>query len=670
MRRTILFLLTATLVAVSAIPAASAQEQPPALVYISWDGTPGVLADRLLAEGRMPNLQRLVDSGAYIPRTQGNWPSITPPGHAALWTGAYSSVNGIGISIPDVLTPEEADGARPATRYGPVNAFGPNPFSAENLLVEPVWVTAARNGRTTTAVSVTHASPFEMYTTDDYVSSQGAHAFGDFGDELLLADPYRTSALPPKAETVTPAETDAGGWEHVPAWPDATFRAFRLGGTPDEADEEIVLHGLAIAPDGQTFTHVALDSDRDYETAQVLRDTPFANDASQLSGPLRYSDCAGEDNCVTGYAHLRLTDLADDGSAVTLWRTYLRELVDYTTDPSRIDEWIANGGAFTGNGATLPPIDELPALPSVYGEIAFQVNEYSFDNLVHEIQRDSADLYFSYSPYPDEWMHQLYGYTLTDGPAYTPRRAAVASGYINAMMSNLDDHLGEVIDELERSGRDWNIVLSTDHGFEPQYHSLYPARALRDAGLTVIDANGTLDASRTKAFYAGSGVIRVNRRGVYAGGIVGKIPGKRDYTDVIGQVRQALLRVRGVDGERVVKRVVRSKRFRREGVGGPHGGELHIVLYPNRGYYWASDLAPAGAPVIEANTSGGGWHGNRVVGNPSMQGFAVLGGDQFADGVVIRRARSIDLTPTAAAAVSITPAEHWRGRVLRAALDE
>jgi len=237
-------------------------------------------------------------------------------------------------------------------------------------------------------------------------------------------------------------------------------------------------------------------------------------------------------------------------------------------------------------------------------------------------------------------------------------------------MSNLDDHLGEVIDELERSGRDWNIVLSTDHGFEPQYHSLYPARALRDAGLTVIDANGTLDASRTKAFYAGSGVIRVNRRGVYAGGIVGKIPGKRDYTDVIGQVRQALLRVRGVDGERVVKRVVRSKRFRREGVGGPHGGELHIVLCPNRGYYWASDLAPAGAPVIEANTSGGGWHGNRVVGNPSMQGFAVLGGDQFADGVVIRRARSIDLTPTAAAAVSITPAEHWRGRVLRAALDE
>lgn len=670
MRRTILFLLVATLVAASAIPAASAQRRAPALVYISWDGTPGMLVDRLLAQGQMPNLQRLADSGAYIPRTLGNWPSITPPGHAALWTGAYSSVNGIGISIPDVLTREEAGGTEPDTRYGPVTAFGPSPFSAENLLVEPIWVTAARDRRTTTAVSVTHASPFELYTTDDYVSSQGARAFGDYSDELLLADPYRTSALPPKTATVAPRKTHARGWENVPAWPNATFRAFTLGGTPDRGDEEIVLHGLAVAPGGETFTHVALDAARDYETAQIVRDTPFANDASQLSGPLRYSDCAGEDNCVTGYAHLRLTDLAEDGSALTLWRTYLRDLSDYTTDPSRIDEWIANGGAFTGNGATLPPIDELPPLPSVYGEIAFQVNEYSFDNLVYEIQRDSADLYFSYSPYPDEWMHQLYGYTVSDGPAYTPRRAAVASGYINAMMAALDDHLGEVIDELERSGRDWNIVLSTDHGFEPQYHSLFPARALRDAGLTVTDENGTVDASRTTAFYAGNGVIRVNRKSVYAGGIVGKVPGKRDYTDVIARVRRALLRVRGVDGERIVERVVRSKRFRKEGVGGRHGGELHIVLLPNRGYYWASDLGPVGAPVVEANTSGGGWHGNRVVGNSSMQGFAVLGGDQFADGVVIRRASSIDLTPTAAAAVGIPPAEHWRGHVLKATLSD
>jgi len=53
-----------------------------------------------------------------------------------------------------------------------------------------------------------------------------------------------------------------------------------------------------------------------------------------------------------------------------------------------------------------------------------------------------------------------------------------------------------------------------------------------------------------------------------------------------------------------------------------------------------------------------------------MQGFAVLGGDQFADGVTIERARSLDLNPTTAAAVGIHPAKHWRGNVLEDALSD
>jgi len=662
----ILILLLAMLVPSGALQATAADERPPTLVYITWDGTQGVLVDRLLAEGRMPNLQRLMDSGAYVPRTIGNWPSITPAGHAAVYTGAYSSVNGISTNMPDVLTEEEA-GGEPETRYGPVTAYGPSPFSAENLLVEPIWVTAARDGRTTTAVSVTHASPFEMYTTDDYVSSQGAHAFGDFSNELLLSDPYRTSALPPESVTVAPTETEAPGWENVPAWPDATFRAFTVGGDPADY-EDVVLHGLAVAPDGETYTHVALSTERDYETAEIVRDTPFANDASQLSGPVRYTACPDDDgDCLTGYAHFRLTELADDGSSLTLWRTFLRDLTGYTTDPSRIDEWIANGGAFTGNAVTLPEIDGLPELPNVYGEIAFQVNEYFFDNLVYEIERDSADVYFSYSPYPDEWLHRLYGYTFEDGPLYTPARAALAWSYIDTMMTRLDDHLGDVMSALKRSDRDWNLVLTTDHGFEPEYYSFYPARALRDAGLTVTDDAGNVDPSRTKVFYAGNGVVRVNLKGVYAGGIVKR----SNYDNVVAAARRVLRSIRGFDGERIVKRVVYSKNYRREGLGGPHGGELHLVLFPTRGYYWAGDLGAEGEPLVDENTGGyTGWHGNRVRRNELMKGFAVLGGDQFADGVVIPQARSIDLTPTAAAAVGIQPADHWRGRVLRAALDD
>jgi len=285
--------------------------------------------------------------------------------------------------------------------------------------------------------------------------------------------------------------------------------------------------------------------------------------------------------------------------------------------------------------------------------------------LAYEIERDSADLYFSYSPYPDEWMHRLYGYTVENGPLYTPERAALATSYLHAIAANLDQHLGEVAEELEQSGRDWNIVLSTDHGFEPEYYSFYPARALRDAGLTVTDEDGNVDPTRTKVFYAGDGVLRVNLEGLYAGGIVAQ----DEYRTVADRARRALLGIRGLNGERIVKQVVQSDLYKRGGLGGPHGGQLHLRTFPNRGYYWSSELGPAGAPLVDRNTGGySGWHGNRVRGNRSMKGFAVLAGHQFADGVTIARARSVDLTPTAAAAVAIPAASHWSGRVLKNAL--
>ncbi|CAA9265424.1 MAG: hypothetical protein AVDCRST_MAG93-2386, partial [uncultured Chloroflexia bacterium] len=72
-----------------------AQPRPPVLVFISWDGSPGWVIERLLGEDKLPNLQRLADQGVYLKRTVGNWPSVTAAGHAAVFTGAYGNVNGV-----------------------------------------------------------------------------------------------------------------------------------------------------------------------------------------------------------------------------------------------------------------------------------------------------------------------------------------------------------------------------------------------------------------------------------------------------------------------------------------------------------------------------------------------------------------------------------------------
>src|SRR5437870_3531990 len=64
-------------------------------IIVSWDGAANWVVDRLLAEGRLPNVARLAKMGVRAEYCTPAYPSKTFPGHAALWTGAYGDVNGI-----------------------------------------------------------------------------------------------------------------------------------------------------------------------------------------------------------------------------------------------------------------------------------------------------------------------------------------------------------------------------------------------------------------------------------------------------------------------------------------------------------------------------------------------------------------------------------------------
>ena len=257
-----MFLRPFVVLFIAILSVASAQPSAtPTLVYISWDGSPGWVIERLLDEGKLPNLQRLADEGVYVKRTVGNWPSVTAAGHAAVFTGAYGNVNGItGNGVP--LAPFDEHVIGEDTTSG---------FSADNLLAEPAWIAAARQGRNVAALSVTQTSPFEMFTSEDYVSPQGAPAFGDYSDELFMVDPYgavnaSAGILSASEADIALTETDAAEWANLPG--EGPYRAFALG------DGEDALPGLLLASGGETFDTMVLSRDRDYESATVLEAAP------------------------------------------------------------------------------------------------------------------------------------------------------------------------------------------------------------------------------------------------------------------------------------------------------------------------------------------------------------------------------------------------------------
>lgn len=632
---------------------AAAQGRPPALVYISWDGSPGWVIERLLGEGKLPNLERLAGEGVYVKRTVGNWPSLTAAGHASVFTGAYGNINGItGNGVP--LAPFDQHALGEGTTSG---------FSADNLLAEPVWVTAARQGREVAALSVTQTSPFEMFTSDDYRSPQGAPAFGSYRDRLFMVDPYgavnaSAGVIRASEADLELAETDAAAWTNLPS--EGPYRAFTLGDGPD------ALPGLLLSGEGGAFDTMVLSRNRDYAAATVLEAAPLANTTEHVSAPVRLT--LGEDS---GWTRLRLGSVADDGSDFELWHSALSDLEGNLTDPSLLEPLQQAAGSVAGNGVYLPPFPDAPPLPNGYGEMAFVVNEWFFNGLVWAIERDLADVYASYSPYPDEWFHNFYGYLVGEVPGANAALEAKAWSYAEAILGDLDRHLGRVLDALEASGRPWNVVMFTDHGFNAASKVVYPNRILAESGLLTLDAEGVPVPGETLALYGleSAGGVHLNTlpdvgRSVQRGGTITAA----GYDRAVARVRGALLGARDPEtGSPVIIEVHRADAQAENGLGGPHGADLYLELAP--GYYWSSD-ANAGPAVEASEPFTTGVHGLPTLGNDALLGYAVLGGDGFADGVVAERARSTVLTPTAMRAVGLEPPADATGGVQRGWLND
>lgn len=650
----VMFAVLVALLALVITPVVAQEDELPIVVYISWDGSAGWVVERLLERGQLPNLQRLVAEGVYVRRAMGNFPSVTAPGHAAVFTGAYGNVNGVTANgIPNA----------PYSEY-PLGSCCVSGFRSSNLLVEPIWITAARSGWQSSLISVTQSGPFEMYTSDDFVSPQGAPSFGDFSDNLFITDPYESRLARPAPLTgggeeiaiETAADSDVSAWSNLPEG--AAFRTFTIGGAAEGVDlgnaENITLQGLVVAEDGETFDHIVLSADGNYENATILRATPFTNDSSQFSDPVEVTICQS-DRCTTGWTHFRLTEVADDGSSFTLWHTYQSDMTRFVTDPARVDDLLEVGGAFTGNGTNAGiPFSEAGDLPNIIGEIAFQVNDWFFNNLTAEIERNEADLYASYSPFPDEWFHYYYAYLDATSPFYTEALNARAWQYTEAMYGNLDGHLGNVIEALEGTGREWNIVMFTDHGFHTTARQVFLNRVLANAGLLAVDDQGRIDPARTQAYTAGFGVY-INTEDVHQDGIVAR----EDYDAVVAQVSDVLRDFADPEtGARVVTAVHTADELAAQGGGGLHGADLYFDLAP--GYNVRSEAAGA-EPLVVAVDVGGGSHDRRPLLTDETLGYAVLSGDQFVDGLIIPIARSIDWTPTLALAVGIEPADHWDG---------
>src|SRR4029453_8296547 len=118
-------------------------------ILLSLDADAAPLLDDAVKRGVMPNLARVRERGATARGFLTTLPSKAAPGHAALYTGAWSDRNG--ITGNEVVLP------------GAAITDGVSGYSSLRLRAEPIWLAAARQDLDVTVVSPTHTFPFSTH---------------------------------------------------------------------------------------------------------------------------------------------------------------------------------------------------------------------------------------------------------------------------------------------------------------------------------------------------------------------------------------------------------------------------------------------------------------------------------------------------------------------------
>lgn len=647
-------LLAPPLVLAACVPAVapvrpSVPPAPRRAILVSFDSfSPERLARTLPAEA-IPTFRRLFGANACV-AARPAFPSVTAPGHAALWTGAYGDVNGIAANEQPRLP--RADHALTDLTSG---------YSNAPLRAEPLWIAAARQGRTVVGHHVTQAPGAPGYPAVDAaeepaMAARRAEAAAALArPEARVLNGYNRTVAPAavlneRTHPLRPARTDGPrGWAGTEAVP-RTRRPFLEAAW--KAGEDSV---FALFTGSTDYERVYVGFERNLATA--VRADAHAEEtalphgralARYFSAPLAHPVPGGR-----VFLRARLFRLAADASAYTLFVPAMQVVEANRPDVAAayddaVQGWTGNGAyglVGRGFGPSLQDGGDGTA-ERRYLESAELAAETSLRG-TRWAWAQQPDVLLDYFALGDEVDHQFYGWTAPERPGFDPALAARMNA-LRAHVWALADRKLALLDSLARSTPGTLLVVAGDHGMRATWREFRPNAALAAAGLLRLDAEGRIDLPQSDALSPSGYFVSVNTTGRPGGRVD---PARKEA--VLAHAEAALLALRDETGTQVVARTWRAGAPDALGTGGPVGGDLYYELAP--GYYWnrAATGAAAGPGRVFAN------HGFPAPAGDMQTGLCLVGAPAPAGA-----ARIVDAAPTIADWLGLDPPRDAIGRAV------
>ena len=596
------------------------------LLVLGIDGMDAKTARRLVDEGKMPNLARLLAHGcAREDLTQlGCMPTITPPCWTSLATGAYPGTHGITCYWRQA--PKSLD----AVTYN---------MDSRNCEAEQVWNVTAEAGKKTL---VWHwpGSSWPPSSASPNLSVVDGTQPGSVNMGVAQMDWEKVIVAQPKIDHVRYAprlEKPAGvgcvidDLEAVTGAADDEMMELWWGDKAREGDE------IRTYVMGFEDTEVYIGSKVAYDLVNSpLRPAKGWRGAEVTEGALEFTVLVsggaarrpalvlkGEDGGYDRVAIFRnkrateplvvlergrmatgiIDDVTKHGVTKPCCRSY--KLLELAPDGSRVRLWISNALDTTNNTLWSPrslyaDVTEAvgPVLPvSLIGgedaELVREVflpswgayNRWQADALNHCIEHDGYEVVFSHLHNVDCAGHQLWHLAKRLAP-WKQCDEHVYQGFIEDVFVQTDAYFGEFTHLLDEG---WTILVVSDHGLlvgenVPPLLGEYGGLnvpVMEQLGYTVMkrDENGhdlrEVDWDKTRAVQIRSNYVYVNLKGRDAHGIVDLV----DKYDLEEQIISDLYGYRDpATDKRVVGIAMRNKDARIIGADGPEAGDIFFSV--------------------------------------------------------------------------------------------
>lgn len=616
------------------------------IIFLGLDGLDPKLVERYMAEGKLPNLQKLAEQGAYR-RLRTTFPCLSPVAWSCFATGANPAkhnIFGFLSRSPKTYAPElSSSRVRPPSRVlriGKLEIPLGKPEVELRRKSVPFWKLLGDHEIHSTILRVPITFPPEKFNghllsamcTPDLRGTQGSFSF--------YSTAYR--------------EVDTTGGLRLPLRRTPHGFAGEVHGPTDPAKND----GSALE---LPFEIRPIDDGKAYQIR--IDGAVHRLEAGKYSKwiPMRFK--SGVLGSAKGIARvlitstepefeLYMTPINIDPSSPALpishpasYAIYLSKLMgSYATLGLAEDTWALNERV----------IDEDMFLEQAW--LNHQEREAMFFNALEKTPRGVIACVFDAS---DRIQHMFYRCFEPEHPGNKGRDVETYKLVIEKMYQRMDDLVGRTLRYVDDETLFFTL---SDHGFESFQRGMNLNSWLRDEGYLVLRDGATecgeffekVDWTKTRAYSVGLGGIYINRKGRESRGIVN--PGA-EAEALKQEIKEKLEGV--VDTERnkvaVVKVEISSKIYR-----GPYldGGPDLLVGY-NKGYRasWSAVTGGVSRDVFEDNDKA--WGGDHCI-DPDL-----VPGVLFCNRKIERSDPGLeDIAPTVLRAFGMEIPRHMEGHAL------